>query len=88
MRIGIGNDHVAIGMKEIIKDHLESLGHEVIDFGTDSPRRSHGWGQNPPLGNFGRMVEYGQCVAILLTGGSHDAPVALWFNAEAEWSGD
>ncbi|EJW99358.1 ribose-5-phosphate isomerase B, partial [gut metagenome] len=39
MRIGIGNDHVAIGMKNIIKEHLESLGHEVVDFGTDSPER-------------------------------------------------
>lgn len=39
MRIGIGNDHVAIEMKNVIKAHLEELGHEVVDFGTNSPER-------------------------------------------------
>ena len=39
MKIGIGNDHVAIELKGIIKEHLEELSHEVVDFGTNSPER-------------------------------------------------
>lgn len=39
MRIGIGNDHVALELKNVIKEHLEELGHEVVDFGTNSPER-------------------------------------------------
>ena len=39
MKLAIGNDHVAIEMKNEIKAHLESKGVEVIDVGTDSPER-------------------------------------------------
>lgn len=39
MRIGIGNDHVAIKLKNTIKEHLEQQGYEVVDFGTNSPER-------------------------------------------------
>lgn len=39
MRIGIGNDHVAIELKNTIKEHLEQQGYEVVDFGTNSPER-------------------------------------------------
>ena len=39
MKIGIGNDHVAIDLKETIKAHLESKGHEVVDFGTNDRER-------------------------------------------------
>ena len=39
MRIGIGNDHVAIELKKTIKEHLEQQGYEVVDFGTNSPER-------------------------------------------------
>ena len=39
MRIGIGNDHVAVEMKKEITAYLQSLGHEVINFGTDSSER-------------------------------------------------
>ncbi len=41
MKIAIGNDHVAVQMKEDIKDYLVSLGYEVIDFGTNSSERTH-----------------------------------------------
>ena len=34
MKIGIGNDHAAVAMKNEIKAYLEELGHEVVDFGT------------------------------------------------------
>ena len=39
MKLAIGNDHVAIDMKNEIKEYLESLGHEVIDVGTNSTER-------------------------------------------------
>ena len=35
MKIGIGNDHTAIDLKNAIKEHLTTLGHEVVDYGTN-----------------------------------------------------
>ena len=32
MKIGIGNDHVAVEMKNEIKAYLEEKGHKVVDF--------------------------------------------------------
>ena len=39
MRIAIGNDHVAVEMKREITEYLTSLGHEVVNMGTDSTER-------------------------------------------------
>lgn len=39
MKLAIGNDHVAVEMKKEIKAYLESMGHEVIDVGTNSHER-------------------------------------------------
>ncbi len=39
MKIAIGNDHVAVEMKNHITKYVESMGHEVINFGTDSTER-------------------------------------------------
>lgn len=36
MKIGIGNDHAGVELKKIIIEHLESLGHEVVNYGTDT----------------------------------------------------
>ena len=36
MKIAIGNDHAATDMKFVIKEYVESMGHEVINFGTDN----------------------------------------------------
>ena len=36
MKIAIGNDHAATELKFQIKEYLESQGHEVVNFGTDS----------------------------------------------------
>jgi ribose 5-phosphate isomerase B len=36
MKIGIGSDHAGFVYKEMIKEHLVALGHEVEDFGTHS----------------------------------------------------
>ena len=39
MRIGIGNDHAAVDMKNEIMAYLESKGYEMVNFGTDSKER-------------------------------------------------
>lgn len=36
MKIAIGNDHAATELKFQIKEYLESLGHEIVNFGTDT----------------------------------------------------
>lgn len=36
MRVAIASDHAGFRYKEAIKEHLRDLGHEVVDFGTDS----------------------------------------------------
>lgn len=40
MKIAIGNDHVALDMKNHIKSYLESKGHEVVDFGAYTDERT------------------------------------------------
>ncbi len=39
MKIGIGNDHVALEMKNEIKEYLKQKGHLVTDYGTGSTER-------------------------------------------------
>ena len=39
MKIAIGNDHVAVDLKNHIKTYLESKGFAIINFGTDSYER-------------------------------------------------
>lgn len=41
MKIAIGNDHVALEMKEHIKAYLQEKGHEIIDCGTNSSERTN-----------------------------------------------
>lgn len=36
MKIGIANDHAGVGYKRAITEYLEELGHELINYGTDS----------------------------------------------------
>lgn len=35
MKIALGNDHAAIELKNTVKEYLESLGNEVVDFGAN-----------------------------------------------------
>ena len=35
MKIGIGNDHAGVEMKHEIIEFLESMGHQVVNYGTD-----------------------------------------------------
>ncbi len=39
MRIGIGNDHTAVEMKNEIVKHLEEKGYEVVNYGTDTTEK-------------------------------------------------
>ena len=41
MRVAIGSDHAGYGLKQTLRRELESLGHDVTDFGTD--------GASPPV---------------------------------------
>lgn len=35
MRIGVGNDHAAVELREIIIKYLKNAGHEVFEFGAE-----------------------------------------------------
>ena len=37
MKISLACDHGALALKRAVRAHLEELGHEVLDFGTDTP---------------------------------------------------
>lgn len=36
MKIAIGNDHAGIDLKPVVVEYLTSLGHEIIDLGTNT----------------------------------------------------
>lgn len=66
MRIAIGNDHVAVELKNVIVEHLESKGCEVVNFGTDSTERF-----DYPISGYkvGRAVASGECdLGVLICG--------------------
>ena len=64
MKIAIGNDHVAVEMKHEITAYLISLGHEVLNLGTDSTERC-----DYPV--------YGERVARAVTEGRADRGIAI-----------
>ena len=37
MRIAVGADHAGYELKEVLKEYIHELGHDVADLGTDSP---------------------------------------------------
>lgn len=66
MKIAIGNDHVAVELKNIIKEHLEGKGHEVINYGTESTERF-----DYPISGYrvGKAVASGECdLGVLICG--------------------
>lgn len=64
MKIAVGNDHVAVEMKREITDYLISIGHEVINVGTDSSERC-----DYPV--------YGEKVARAVSNGDADLGIAI-----------
>ena len=67
MKIGIGNDHAAIDMKNEIKAYLENKGIEIINVGTDTTGRF-----DYPLSGYkvARMVADGEVDAGILICGT------------------
>lgn len=41
MKIVIGCDHAGYNIKTAVKQHIEQMGHEVVDVGTDSTASCH-----------------------------------------------
>ncbi len=37
MRIAFASDHAAVDLKRVLAEHARTLGHEVVDLGTDGP---------------------------------------------------
>ena len=68
MKIGIANDHTALEMKKDIIAYLESKGHEIVDYGTDSTESTDYpiWGENVANAVASGEVEKG--IAICGTG--------------------
>ena len=64
MKIGIGNDHAAVDMKNEIMAYLEEKGHEVVNFGTDSNESCI-------------YPEYGEKVGIAVAGGEVDLGILI-----------
>lgn len=64
MKIVIANDHAATDLKFEIKEYIESLGHEVINIGTDSHDSCH-------------YPEYGKKAADMVVSGEVDLGVLI-----------
>lgn len=54
----------------------------------DCPPHLYAHGMNPQYPELKVLMDYMNRLAALLSGGTYAAPVALYFNAEGEWSGD
>ena len=68
MKIGIANDHTALEMKKDIIAYLESKGHDIVDYGTDSTESTDYtiWGEKVANAVASGEVEKG--IAICGTG--------------------
>ena len=67
MRIVVGADHAGYALKGAVAAHLAGLGHEVLDFGTDSEEAV----DYPPLcARVGRAVVGGEADVGIVLGGS------------------
>ena len=66
MKIAIGNGHVAVSMKNHIKEYLQNKGHNIINYGTDSTERC----DYPAYGKkVADAVTSGECeIGILICG--------------------
>ncbi len=64
MKIGIGNDHVALDMKREIIAYLEGRGIEVVDYGTKTPESCS-------------YATYGEAVANAVAAGEVDRGILI-----------
>lgn len=64
MKIAMGNDHSAIELKNIIKEHVEMKGHQVIDFGTNETASCD-------------YPDYGEKVGKAVASGTADCGIAI-----------
>ena len=66
MKIGIGNDHTAVDMKNAISEYMKELGHEVVNYGVYTTESCH----YPEIGEkVGRAVAQGEVdCAVLICG--------------------
>ena len=66
MKIGIGNDHTAVDMKNAISEYMKELRHEVVNYGVDTTESCH----YPEIGEkVGRAVAQGEVdCAVLICG--------------------
>ena len=64
MKIAIGNDHAATALKFEMKEYLESLGHELVNFGTDGNERVN-------------YPDFGEAVAKAVAKGEADCGVLI-----------
>jgi ribose 5-phosphate isomerase B len=64
MKIVIANDHAAVELKKEIQDYIESMGHQVVNIGTDSHASCH-------------YPEYGKKAAEMVASGEVDLGVLI-----------
>ncbi|MCI5493399.1 MAG: ribose 5-phosphate isomerase B [Lachnospiraceae bacterium] len=64
MKIAIGNDHAAVEMKTEIQAYLTELGHEVVNYGTDTTESCN-------------YPEYGEKVGRAVAAGEVDCGVLI-----------
>lgn len=64
MKIAMGNDHAAVALKFAIKEYVESLGHEVINYGTDTNASCN-------------YPEYGEKVGMAVAAGEADCGILI-----------
>ncbi len=64
MKIVIANDHAAVDLKYEVKSYIESLGHEVVNIGTDSNESCH-------------YPEFGEKAAKMVAAGVADLGVLI-----------
>lgn len=64
MKIAIGNDHAAVELKKVIMEYVESMGHEVVNFGTDTTDSCD-------------YPEYGEKVGRAVASGEYDCGILI-----------
>lgn len=64
MRIALASDHRGFELKELVKKHLHALGHDVADFGCDSPESVN-------------YIDYALDVSLAVRKGEHDRGILI-----------